>query len=59
VNIDTAQRALDRAQRRLDRDPGSRSARQEVDRCRDQLARVEAKTADKLERQGYEVSRRR
>jgi hypothetical protein len=62
VNIDSAQRALDRARARLDRastDGQIRAARRDVESAEDDLRRANDKAAAKLERQGYEVTSRR
>jgi hypothetical protein len=62
VNIDTAERALTAAKARADRaktDGEKRSTAAEVKRCEKAFDRASAGAAKALERQGYEVSRRR
>jgi hypothetical protein len=62
MNIDTAQRALDAANgraRRAKTDGEKRSTGKEVARCEAALAKANGQAARQLERQGFEVARRR
>jgi hypothetical protein len=63
MNIETAQRVLDRALAKAGRpnlsDGQRRACQREVERARSELRLVEDRAAAKLERQGYTVGRRR
>lgn len=60
MSVESAQRALDRAERDLARndlgEPQRRSAQRRVDQARRTVQDEERKLAKKLERQGYEVT---